>query len=76
MIRRARGTDTTAARDALAELCQSYWYPLYAYVRRCGSSPHDAEDLTQGFFARLLRLDSLAKVDSGQGKSRAFLLAR
>jgi len=75
MIRRARGTDTTAARDALAELCQSYWYPLYAYVRRCGSSPHDAEDITQGFFARLLRLDSLAKVDRRQGKFRAFLLA-
>ncbi len=75
MIRRAHGTDSTAARDALAELCQSYWYPLYAYVRRCGSTPHDAEDLTQGFFARLLRLDSLAKVNREHGKFRAFLLA-
>nr|MDQ3622931.1 RNA polymerase subunit sigma-24 [Verrucomicrobiota bacterium] len=75
MIRRARGTDTTAARDALAELCQNYWHPLYAYVRRSGCAPHDAEDLTQGFFARLLRLDSLAKVSREQGKFRAFLLA-
>ena len=75
MIQRAHGSDTTAARHALQELCQSYWYPLYAYVRRCGSTPHDAEDLTQGFFARLLRLDSLAKIDSRQGKFRAFLLA-
>ncbi len=75
MIRRAHGTDATAARDALAELCQSYWYPLYAYVRRCGATPHDAEDLTQGFFARLLRLDSLAKVSCEQGQFRAFLLA-
>ena len=75
MIRRAHGTDTTSARDALAELCQSYWYPLYAYVRRSGCDPQDAEDLTQGFFARLLRLDSLAKVRREHGKFRAFLLA-
>lgn len=75
MIRRAHGTDTTAARDALSELCQTYWYPLYAYVRRSGCAPQDAEDLTQGFFARLLRLESLAKVSREQGKFRAFLLA-
>src|SRR5688572_5201617 len=75
MIRRAHGTDTTAARDALAELCQSCWYPLYAYVRRSGCDPQDAEDLTQGFFARLLRLDSLATVRREHGKFRAFLLA-
>lgn len=75
MIRRAHGPDTTEAREALAELCQNYWYPLYAYVRHCGHSPHDAEDLTQGFFARLLRLESLAKVNREQGKFRAFLLA-
>jgi RNA polymerase sigma factor (sigma-70 family) len=67
--------DTTRARQALAELCQTYWYPLYAYVRRRGYSSHDAEDLTQGFFARLLRLNSLAEVSPGRGKFRAFLLA-
>lgn len=74
-VRRARESDTTGAQVALAELCQVYWPPLYAYVRRIGHSPHDAEDLTQGFFARLLRLDSLAKVTPERGKFRAFLLA-
>ena len=43
--------DTTRAHDALAKLCSSYWYPLYAYVRRRGYSSHDAQDLTQAFFA-------------------------
>ncbi len=74
-IRRAHGSDTTAARAALAELCQTYWPPLYAYARRTGCSPHDAEDATQGFFARLLRLESLAAVSRERGKFRAFLLA-
>jgi DNA-directed RNA polymerase specialized sigma24 family protein len=55
-------SDSTCAREALAQLCQAYWYPLYAYVRRRGRSPEDAEDLTQGFFARLLELKSLADV--------------
>ena len=55
LVLTAGRTDTTRAHDALARLCQTYWYPLYAYVRRRGFSPHDAEDLTQGFFARLLQ---------------------
>ena len=63
------------ARAALATLCQAYWYPLYAYVRRCGYESHDAEDLTQEFFARLLDKDGLASVDRGKGKFRSFLLA-
>jgi len=67
--------DTARAGQALAELCQTYWYPLYAYARRRGHGPHDAEDLTQGFFARLLRLNSLASVSPERGKFRAFLLA-
>ena len=50
----AGGGDTTGARRALAKLCQTYWYPLYAYVRRRSFSPPDAEDLTQEFFARFL----------------------
>jgi RNA polymerase sigma-70 factor (ECF subfamily) len=75
IVRQAAGRDATEAREAMAELCQSYWYPLYAYVRRTGCTPHDAEDLTQGFFARLLRLESLARVSQAQGKFRAFLLA-
>src|SRR5436309_1920751 len=67
--------DCTGARDALASLCQTYWYPLYAYVRRCGYGAADAEDLTQGFFARLLELHSLADVRRERGKFRSFLLA-
>lgn len=75
MVLKAAHPDTTRARVALADLCQTYWFPLYAYVRRRGHSPHDAEDLTQGFFARLLRLNSLSVVRRENGKFRAFLLA-
>lgn len=70
----SRGQETRA-QEALANLCQTYWYPLYAYTRRRGYSPHDAEDLTQGFFARLLKLNSLANVRREKGKFRSFLLA-
>ena len=47
-------SDTTRALEALEKVCQTYWFPLYAYVRRRGHSPEDAKDLTQGYFARLL----------------------
>ena len=75
MVLRAARSDTTRARAALGDLCQAYWYPLYAYARRRGYSPHDAEDLTQGFFARILKLNSLAEVGRERGKFRAFMLA-
>ena len=52
---------------ALERLCESYWYPLYAYVRRKGHSPADAEDLTQEFFARLLHKNYLSTVDQRKG---------
>ena len=54
-------TDSTRAQNALARLCQTYWYPLYAYVRRRGHSSHDAQDLTQEFFARVLEHRWLAR---------------
>ena len=60
---------------ALEELCRTYWYPLYAYVRRHGHSREDAEDLTQAFFARLLEKNYLEGISSEKGKFRAFLLA-
>ena len=60
--------------SALEELCRNYWYPLYAYVRRRGQPPHDAEDLTQDFFARLLEKNDLARVGPEKGKFRSFLL--
>jgi RNA polymerase sigma-70 factor (ECF subfamily) len=63
------------SQEALATLCRTYWPPLYAFVRRRGHSPADAEDFTQGFFARLLRLDSLAQVRRERGRFRSFLLA-
>jgi RNA polymerase sigma factor (sigma-70 family) len=75
MVLHAGHSDTTRAQKALESLCQTYWYPLYAYVRRRGYSPEDAEDLTQGFFARLLELHSLADVQREKGKFRSFLLA-
>ena len=60
---------------ALENLCQKYWYPLYAYVRREGICSHDAQDLTQAFFARLLEKNYLAQVDRTRGRFRSFLLA-
>src|ERR1051326_3374288 len=67
-------SDSTRARQALEGLCQTYWYPLYAYVRRRGYPPHDAQDLTQGFFACLLERQSLANADPNKGRFRSFLL--
>ena len=59
---------------ALAELCTAYWYPLYAYARRKGRSPEEAEDLTQGFFAELLAKNWVVAADREKGRFRAFLL--
>ncbi len=70
----AARNDTSHARDALAHLCQAYWYPLYAYARRRGFSPPDAQDLTQEFFARLLEGNWLAQADRQRGRFRTFLL--
>ena len=67
-------SNTTEARDALAALCKVYWYPLYAYVRQRGHSPHDAQDLTQEFFAQLLAKNRLAEIRREGGKFRSFLL--
>jgi RNA polymerase sigma-70 factor (ECF subfamily) len=74
VVLNAGRSETTRGRDALAALCETYWYPLYAYVRRQGHSPHDAEDLTQGFFACLLESESLAGVSPDKGRFRTFLL--
>jgi RNA polymerase sigma factor (sigma-70 family) len=68
-------TNTPHARDALSNLCQTYWYPLYAYVRRRGHTPEDAQDLTQEFFARLLDKNWVANADQAKGRFRSFLLS-
>ena len=61
------------ARESLAELCNAYWYPLYAYIRRRGYGPEQAEDLTQDFFARVLEKGLLAEADPLRGRFRSFL---
>ena len=72
----AAGQDRSdGAATALEELCRTYWYPLYAYLRRKGYSEHDAQDLTQGFICQLLERRSLEKVEREKGKFRSFLLA-
>ena len=78
VVRAADGGKEGRASDAdraLAELCRAYWYPLYVYVRRRGHASHEAEDLTQEFFLRLLEKNYLAEVDRHRGKFRSFLLA-
>ena len=67
--------DSPQSAAALEELCRAYWYPLYAFVRRQGHSPYDAEDLLQSFFARLLEKHYLREVDRSKGRFRSFLLA-
>ena len=71
---RAGRADSVSAREALSELCQTYWYPLYCFVRRQGRTPHEAEDLTQGFFARLLEKNFVGDARQERGKFRSFLL--
>jgi len=70
----ARGADSAQARAALEALCRAYWYPLYAFVRRTGQSPHDAEDSVQGFFAVCLEKNYLAAAEEAKGRFRSFLL--
>ncbi|MBI5388288.1 MAG: sigma-70 family RNA polymerase sigma factor [Verrucomicrobia bacterium] len=66
--------DTAPAQEALSHLCETYWYPLYAFVRRRGHSPEEAQDLTQEFFARLLEHNWVGEADRAKGRFRTFLL--
>jgi RNA polymerase sigma factor (sigma-70 family) len=70
----AREAGSAEAGAALESLCRSYWYPLYAYARRRGRAPHDAQDLTQEFFARLLEKRWLDSANREKGRFRTFLL--
>jgi RNA polymerase sigma factor (sigma-70 family) len=70
----ARAPDSARSAAALETLCRTYWYPLYAYARRQGHPPADAQDLTQGFFARLLQKDYLQAAAQEKGRFRTFLL--
>src|SRR5829696_2383263 len=70
----AAGADEVAGKKALEELCQTYWYPLYAFVRRRGHNPHDAQDSTQEFLLQLIERKSLQSVAPERGRFRSFLL--
>ncbi len=67
--------DSPQARAGLEQLCRTYWYPLYCYIRRRGYSHEDAQDLTQGFLLRWLEQKSFARADANKGRLRSFLLA-
>jgi RNA polymerase sigma-70 factor (ECF subfamily) len=75
IVAAAGRNESAEARAALAVLCQTYWYPLYAYARRRLARPEDARDMTQEFFARLLEKNYLQAADSRRGKFRSFLLS-
>ena len=70
----AAGGPSVESMAALEKLCRAYWYPLYSQVRRHGFGPEDAQDITQGFFASLLRHESLASIRREKGRFRTFLL--
>jgi RNA polymerase sigma-70 factor (ECF subfamily) len=74
IVAAASRKESPEAQEALAVLCQAYWYPLYAYARRRSASAQDAQDQTQEFFARLLEKDYLQSADPRRGKFRSFLL--
>jgi len=76
VVRQAADSQTASqhARSALSELCQIYWRPVYVFLRRQGISQHDAQDLTQGFFAELIDSRAYTRADPMKGRFRSFLL--
>jgi RNA polymerase sigma-70 factor (ECF subfamily) len=73
LVINAGGLVSSEARDALGALCAAYWYPIYVLIRRKGYDPHQAQDLTQSYFARLLEKGVIARADRSRGRFRAFL---
>jgi len=69
-----RDGDEQSREDALSELCQAYWYPVYAFVRRSGKAAEDAKDLTQGFFLDFLERETFSKANPECGRMRTFIL--
>jgi RNA polymerase sigma-70 factor (ECF subfamily) len=70
-----RGSASSESTQALQQLCRAYWYPLYWFARRRGTSPHDAEDLIQSFFTHLLEKEVFARAERERGRFRTFLLS-
>ncbi len=75
VLRASRSENADEAHRALEELCRAYWYPIYAFIRRRGTGLHDAQDLTQAFFEKLLEKQTLAVADRQRGRFRTFLLS-
>jgi DNA-directed RNA polymerase specialized sigma24 family protein len=75
IVAQSAQTDVPEAANALAQLCETYWPPIYSFIRRRGHAPSDAEDLTQSFFAYFLRTKAYSRTDRLHGKFRSFLLA-
>lgn len=75
LVLAAGAVEASGADAALARLCEAYWYPLYSFVRRQGVAHHDAQDLTQAFFGKLLEKNYLGDVVRSRGRFRTFLLA-
>ena len=71
----ARDGESAEAKEALAVLCATYWYPLYVFIRRKGHDADTAQDLVQGFLTRLLEKKELVAVDRGKGRFRSYLMA-
>lgn len=74
LVLRAGDSRSVESFEALEELCQRYWYPLYSFARRSGRNPHDAQDVTQGFFAKLLEKGYVKLADRNKGRFRTFML--
>ena len=74
LVLNVQGTEEDASRQAMSYLCQAYWYPIYAHVRRSGFKAQDAEDLTQSFFEALIRRDLFGRVQPDGGRLRSYLL--
>jgi RNA polymerase sigma factor (sigma-70 family) len=71
---RPEQVDASRAREAMAALCKTYWYPLYAFIRWRGHAPDEAQDLTQAFFARMIETGGLSGADPARGRFRSYLL--
>src|SRR6188768_2363788 len=74
LVQAAAENPTVDSRRALATLCQTYWHPVYAFIRRNGYNPDQSQDLTQGFFTLMLEKSYLARADQKRGRFRSFLL--
>lgn len=74
LVQIVQGTDKKLSAMALEDICSRYWYPIYAYLRRAGRSPHDAEDLTQTLFQKLVADDAIQQVQQERGRLRSFLI--